>query len=84
MKRLVSIFDNSLTEIVSNFLKPRKRTQQYSNLCINFFISNFHCRYELNKAEHNNNPPIASKTLTTLKVLHRNPTHGGNSSLRIH
>ena len=71
VKNLVSIFDNSLKERASNLLNSEKRTQQNSPLYTASFISNFHCRYELNKAEHNKKPRIDLKTLTILKDLFR-------------
>lgn len=62
-------FDNSLKEIASNLLRPRKRMQQYIHLYIMSFIKNFHCRYELNKAEHNKTSAIASVLTTILKEV---------------
>ena len=68
MNQLVR-FDNSLKEIVSNSLKPQRRMQQDSSLHALFLINDFHSKLQLNKAEHNKKPPIASNLLTILKEL---------------
>jgi len=65
----LACFDNSLTEIVSNPINAQEKMQQDSPLFTASFISNFHCRYQLNKAEHNKIFSIASKTPTILKDL---------------
>jgi len=55
-------FDNSLKEITPDLLKCRKGIQQGSVLYTSSFISNFHCRYELSKAENDKNPSLSQNS----------------------
>ena len=67
----LACFGNSLKEIAPNLLFPQKRMQQYIPLYASSFISNFHCRYELNKFIHNRFSPIAPKTSPIVRALFR-------------